>query len=150
MARPFRLHAVARLRESQRDALRARLGEAIQAASTLEDRQADLESELAGLRAAQRAALGVGEVDAASVLDAGRYELLLRSQQRAVADDQRQVEQEVERRRGDLAAAERELRALELLRERAEAAERKADQRRAQRRMDDLAAQAVVRRRAND
>lgn len=147
MARPFRLQAVARLRESQRDALRSRLGEALRAAEALQERRDGLEAELASLRTAQRAAIGIGEVSASRVLDAGRYELLLRSQQRAVADDQEKVETEVERRRKDLAAAERELRALELLRERSEAAERKADRRREQRRMDDLATRAATTRR---
>lgn len=147
MPSPFRLQAVARLRDSQRDALRARLGEALRAASALEERQTELDSELAALRAAQRSAIGVGEVSAARVLDAGRYELTLRLQQRGLAEDQAKIETEIERRRQDLAAAEREVRALELLRERTEAAERKADRRREQRRMDDLAAQAFLRNR---
>lgn len=141
MARPFRLQAVARVRERQRDAKRTRLAEGLRAVETVIQRQEELAQMLDTLNRQRRAALIDGASTAERLLDAGRYELALRSEQRVLADQRQQVEAEVERRRGELAEADRQVKALELLRQRNEQAERRASRRREARRLDEIATQ---------
>lgn len=137
MARPFRLQTVVRLREARRDAARAQLADAIRAAEVLESRQAELQSKFSELNEQRRVASE--SADTAWLLNAGRYELVLRSDQQNLRDNREAVGREIDRRRLAVAAAEQEVRALERLRERSERAERREKQRREAKRLDEFA-----------
>lgn len=141
MSRPFRLQAVARLRESARDAARARLAEALRAEEVLEDRGLDLERRFKELIEQRRVASE--SADTAWLLNAGRYELVLRGDQQELTKNVAAIEAEIQRRRDHVADAEREVRALELLKERAEKRKRAEEAKRAARRLDEFASQAV-------
>lgn len=150
MPRPFRLQTVLRLRETARDARRAQLADATRAAAVLGDRRAALATEIAGLVGSRREASAIGETDVAWLLNANRYELTLRTQEKEFAENQAKVEAEIERRSAALAEAEREVRALELLRERDERAERKAALRRESKRLDEFAGVAHTKRHGDE
>lgn len=145
MAKPFRLEAVARVRGARRDAARAHLADAMRAAAILATQREELEARFAELLEERR--LAATRVDTAWLLSAGRYELVLRADQRALAEKTDAVEREVDRRRLALAEAERELRAVELLRERALAAEREKAALREARALDEHASRTDHRRR---
>lgn len=137
MARPFRLQTVVRLREAKRDSARAQLGDALRAAEVLESRQEELQRKFAELNEQRR--LASESADTAWLLNAGRYELVLRNDQQTLQQNREAVEREIQRRRDALAAAEQEVKALEKLRERSEQAERQEQQKREARRLDEFA-----------
>lgn len=141
MSRPFRLEAVARMRESQRDAARAQLADALQAAEVLSGRHDEVLRQCDVLLEQRRVATASGTADANWLLNAGRYELVLRADEGRILENVRAIETEIDRRRELLANAEREVRALELLRERDERKAREEQNRRAARRLDEFASQ---------
>ncbi len=129
----FRLAPVLRLREATRDERRGRLAEALRLEAELQERLAGVERELHGaLRAAQQAA-SPGTVNVDRLIDAERFELTLRGECQQVRRQLQALIEEIERRRLALAAADREVRVLEMLRERQleshQAEERKGEQR---------------------
>src|SRR5688572_18931633 len=129
----FRLAPVLRLREATRDERRGQLAEALRLEPSLKERLAEVEGQLAGaLRAAQEAALP-GTVNVDRLIDAERFELALRGEHQQARRQLQALAEEIERRRLALAAADREVRVLEKLRERQlelhEAEERKVEQR---------------------
>lgn len=139
MSRPFRLQTVARLREAARDAARAQLADALRAMEVLEGRKADLVSRFNELTEQRRRASETA--DTAWLLNAGRYELVLRGDEKALAENRTQIEAEIDRRRQLVADAEREVKALDKLRERSERRERAERNKRQARRLDEFASQ---------
>ena len=137
MARPFRLQTVARLREAHRDAARAQLADALRAAEVLHERRAEVAARYRTLLEQRRAAMSDPAAGAAWLLSAGRYELVLRGDEKTLDDNLATVEKEIERRRQLLAEADREVRAIEVLRERAEERERAESNRREAKRLDE-------------
>ncbi len=137
MARPFRLQTVVRLREARRDATRAHLADALRAAEVIEGRQADLKQSFTELTEQRRRASETA--DTAWLLNAGRYELVLRGDERTLEENATKIEQEIERRRQAVAEAERELRALELLREKHERQQQIEAAKREAKRLDEFA-----------
>ena len=129
----FRLAPVLRLREATRDERRGQLAEALRLEAELSERIAHVESDLnLAVRAAQAAA-SPGTVNVDRLIDAGRYELTLRGERHQMQLQMQALGDEIERRRAVLAAADRDVRVLEKLREhqleRHEADERKREQR---------------------
>jgi flagellar FliJ protein len=116
----FRLETLLKLRDRIRDERRAELAQAYHAAEILGQRRQELEDELAGLIEQNRAAAGPGAVDVDRLLDARRYELVLRSHQQLNQQQQRALDAEIDRRRRALVEANREVRVLEKLREKQE------------------------------
>lgn len=141
MSRPFRLETVARLREAARDAARAQLADALRAAEVLEERKADLQRRFTELTEQRRSASE--SADTVWLLNAGRYELVLRGDEKSLADNTETVEAEIDRRRQLVAEAEREVKALDTLRERAEQRERQEKAKREARRLDEFASQSA-------
>lgn len=141
MARPFRLETVARLREQRRDAARAELADALRAAEVLETKRHELLGRFDELLEQRRRAAATA--DTAWLLSAGRYELVLRADERTLDKNIAAVEQEIDRRRQVVAEADRELRAIEILRERAKAAEKKEAARREAKLLDERAARTA-------
>jgi len=86
-----------------------------------------------------RRAAGPGQVDVDRLLEAQRYELALRAQQRHLEQQRRNLAQEIERRREALAEAEREVKVLEKLRERQQARHQYEENRREVKLLDEVA-----------
>ncbi|TWU00329.1 Flagellar FliJ protein [Botrimarina colliarenosi] len=135
MRRPFRLETVARLREARRDAARAQLADGLRAAEVLATKHEELTAQFTQLLEERR--LAAARLDTAWLMSAGRYELVLRADERTLNENIAAVDREIDRRRQLVAEADREVRAIEVLRERQEEAERKEAARREAKLMDE-------------
>lgn len=111
----FRLATLLKLRERLRDERRGQLAEALKLDDELRSRVHALDDELRGALRLQAPEPGAINVD--RLLDATRYELVLRAEQGQLRAQQAALAAELEKRREALAAADREVRALERLRE---------------------------------
>lgn len=141
----FRLETLQNVRQARRDERRVSLAEAFQAGALLDERQAELAAERTELRALQRSA-GSGQfLDVNRLLEAQRYELVLKARGQEIANQRSLLETETERRRQALVEADRDVRALELLDDR----QRREHQRQALRaeykQLDETAAQRHIR-----
>lgn len=109
----FRLATLLRLRESLRDEKRSELALALQADVALEERIRGIEDDLADLLAAAKRGASPGAINIDRLLNAQRYELLLRAEQQIAEEQRRLLAHEIERRREALVAADREVKVLE-------------------------------------
>jgi flagellar FliJ protein len=143
----FRLATLLRLRLAERDERRSDLENALAVAETLRHERRTLEAQqqdnLALLR--RLAAPGSGNVEA--LLQAHRYEAVLKAHSTQLTEKDTHAEREIQRRRMVLVEADRQVRVLEKLEQR-QAAEhqRQADKLEA-RRLDEVAALGYVRQR---
>jgi flagellar protein FliJ len=135
----FRLQTLQRLREMNRDEMRARLAEAYQAERILSEQRAAVDAETAALAAARRQMIDGGSFDVTRMLDAQRYQLLLEAQSRTMADQAARLTQEAETRRAALVEADRDVRVLDKLRERRLAQHRAAQEAADAKRLDEIA-----------
>jgi flagellar protein FliJ len=134
----FRLETLLKLRVATRDRAASALGEAQRAASLLEDQRSHLEYQREQLRQSKRRAL-MGEQHVAMLLAGDRFELDLSRQESDIVDKIRQVEREVARRRERLMEADRDVRGLEKVRDKAIEQHRIDELQREQNRLDDMA-----------
>ena len=141
----FRLAAVLRLRESQRDECRASLAEAYRVDDVLRQQIDRIARELELLKEFCRLKVSPGTVDIDPLVEAQRYELVARGQQRHIASQRETVAGEIERRRQALIEADREVRVLEKLRERKHEQHAQAEGLREAKRLDEVATQQVYR-----
>lgn len=119
MANPkFRLEAVRRVRSTERDETRGRLAEAFQAADKLAAERAQLSDELAGIRGFLDQTASAPRLDVNRMLAAQRYELVLRAQIADLDEKAKLVEEEINRRRAAVVAAEQRVKTLDLLEDR--------------------------------
>lgn len=137
-----RLQTVARLREAQRDALRRRLGEAQQAEQVLLSQRAQTEEEARELLEYRRETIEERGCDIQSLLATQRYEAALRVKLQAVGDDLQKVRQEINLRQAAAAEAQREVRVIELLNDRARERHQREEQRREDRSLDEFASRS--------
>src|SRR6476659_10570372 len=114
----FRLETLQKVRDAHRDQQRASLAEAFRAEQMLAESRAELAAEEQTMRELQREAATGRYLDVNRVLEAQRYDLLLKAQAEQMAKQAALLEAETERRRQVLVEADREVRALELLDER--------------------------------
>ncbi len=112
----FRLAALLKLREAERDERRGEYHEALRAVDVLRSQQTSLEDELGTLRAARGAKRGVLNIDL--LIQASQHELLLRAQVELLDKQIAEVQTEAERRRAKLLEADRAVKVLEKLRDR--------------------------------
>jgi flagellar export protein FliJ len=140
----FRLKTLLKLRENDRDGRRLELTEALRAEDILNEQMAIVRAEADWLKNQCRKAAGPGRVDVDRLLTAGRYELTLRAQERQLLDQQARLAEEIERRREALAAANREVKVLEKLRDRQAERHRREEDSRAQKQLDEIAQQRAV------
>jgi flagellar protein FliJ len=113
----FRLATLLKLREATRDERRAELAQAYRADDVLRDHSEQVQTELNSLREQCRNAAGPGTIDLDRLIEAQRYEIILKAQQRHLNEQRGRLAAEIERRRVALLAANREVRVLEKLRE---------------------------------
>jgi flagellar FliJ protein len=125
----FRLAALQKMREARRTQQRQALAEAFRAEQVLAETRASLVTEESELRLMQRSASEGKYLDVNKLLEAQRYELLLKARAQELAKQATLLAGETERRRQLLVEADREVRILELLDER----HRKEHQRKQQR-----------------
>lgn len=114
----FRLATLQKLREIQRDELRAKLAEAVQAQQILEEQLAQVTVDIADLQALRRQEVTSGQVQVESLLQAQRYQGVLLAQQATMREQSRLLMAEVERRRVAVVEADRQVKVLEKLHER--------------------------------
>jgi len=140
----YRMATLLRLRESARDERRIQLAQAYRAEEMLRSRQQQVAEELVALAGRIRAAAGPGAVDVDRLLDAQRFELVLKARQQQLAAQQEQIRAETQRRRQALVEANREVQVLEKLRERQFQRWRDEENRRETRRLDEVAQRSSI------
>ena len=114
----FRLATLRKLRESARDELRGKLAEAYQAVQKLEEQQLAIADEILALQDVQRRATEGATTSVNSLLEAQRYQAVLRVQQSTLRDHSKVLSTEVERRRQNVIEADQQVRILDKLNER--------------------------------
>ena len=144
MAERFRLATLLKLREQTRDERRRHLVEAQRAEDMLRQQMADLDAQLAAVRAEYGAAAAPGRVLVDRLVDAQRYEIVLHTQRQERARQEQLLAAEVERRRAALLEADREVRVLEKLREKQQERQREEDARQEVKRLDEVASRRAV------
>jgi flagellar FliJ protein len=137
----FRLEAVQRVREARRDEQRVALADAFRAEQILEESKAELAAEGESLRELQRSAAAGKYLNVNQLLEAQRYELLLRARSQELTKQAILLSAESERRRQLLVEADREVRVLEMLDDRHHREFNQEQQRKETKQLDDLATQ---------
>jgi flagellar FliJ protein len=140
----FRLAPLLRLRESVRDERRTALAEAYRALDILSERQTAVEREIESLTGDYRRSSAPGALDVDRLIRRHRHELLLRTNQKELARQHSILQQEIERRRDALVAADRDVRVLEKLRERQADRHAEIEAQREQKQLDEVATRRFV------
>jgi flagellar FliJ protein len=141
----FRLATFLRLREAARDERRAELAEAYRADDLLQERLEHVGRELGWLQAQWRRVSAPGTVDVDQLVEAGRYQLLLKAQQSQLDRQREAVAAEIERRRQALVDANRNVRVLEKLRQNQAQRHRQEENRQEIKQLDEVAGQRAAR-----
>ncbi len=135
----FRMAMLLKLREAARDEQRAELAQAYRADDVLAENLKEVEAEMKALEAQCRKAAGPGAIDLDTLIEAQRYEIVLKLQQRHLNEQRGKLAAEIERRRVALLAANREVRVLEKLRQRQLEQHNQAENRLDVKRLDEVA-----------
>lgn len=135
----FRLETLQKVREARRDEQRASLGEAFRAEQVLAENRSQLAAEQLAMRQMQREAVSGRYLDVNRLLEAQRYDLLLKAQSQELAKQAVLLQAETENRRQRLVEADREVRVLELLDERHRRAHIRAEDRKETKQLDEAA-----------
>jgi flagellar protein FliJ len=135
----FRLETLQKVREAHRDQQRSALAEAFRAEQVLAENRAQLAAEENELRQLKRSATDERYLDVNRLLEAQRYELLLRAQVQELEKQAVLLAAETERRRQVLVEADREVRVLELLDERHRRAHHREAERKETKLLDEAA-----------
>jgi flagellar FliJ protein len=143
----FRLQTLLRLRIAERDQRRAELAKALRAEEVLRAEEQRVADEQAQLARQAQALKNPGSADVDSLLQTHRYEVVLLSQRKQIVSQLNQVQAESERRRLVLVEADRQVRVLEMLRDRQLTAYRQAAEREEIKEFDEMAIVAANRRR---
>ena len=135
----FRLETLRRLRVVHRDQQRSALADAFRAEQVLVERRAELVREQAELRGIQLAAIGSPHLNVNQLVEAQRYQTILVVQEQQLADQERRLAEEIERRRLVLVEADRAVRVLDLLDEKHRREHRRQAERQETKRLDEVA-----------
>jgi flagellar FliJ protein len=112
----FRLKAVAKLREQARDRVAEAVAEVQEAQRIVQEQIAQLQREIDdALKQRQTASVGIVRID--RLLMVQRHQLMLEAQREQAAQQLKLLEEEYERRRALLVEAEKEVKAMEKLKE---------------------------------
>jgi flagellar export protein FliJ len=141
----FHLETLRKVRQARRDERRLALAEALRADELLSERQADLATEKSELRALQRSAASGQFFDVNRLVEAQRYELVLRARGQEIANQRALLETETELRRQALVEADRDARALDLLDERQRTEHQRRSLRQQNKQLDEIALQRHAR-----
>lgn len=135
----FRLSTLKKLRESHRDEMRLKLGEAYRAERLLEERAAAIRTEEAEAQIAQRHILDAKTPNVSQLLDTQRYVAVLRSELTTLHSQSQMLATEIEKRRQSLIAADQQVRVLDKLHDRQLAAHKSEALREEMKAMDEIA-----------
>lgn len=135
----FRLATLLKLREARRDQARIALAEAFLAEQVLAEQMADIAQQQAALLALQRAAAAEKYLNIGRLLEAQRHELLLEGSEQQLTRQQSLLLVETERRRLALVEADRDVKSLELLKDRQHNEHSKEERRRETKELDEAA-----------
>jgi flagellar protein FliJ len=135
----FRLATLQKLREARRDQERTALAEAFRAEQILAEHRSALSAEQAALRNLQRDVVAERYLDVNRLLEAQRYELVLKTREQELARQKELLAVETERRRQAVVEADREVRVLELLDDRHRRQHQREQQRQETKQMDEAA-----------
>lgn len=141
----FRLATLLRLREAARDERRRELAEAYRVDDLLRQRLDGVSGQLGRLQDHCRKLTGPGAVDVDRLVEAQRYELALKAQRSQLGQQREAVAAEIERRRGALVEANRDVRVLEKLRENQVRQHGREENRREIKQLDEVASQRAIR-----
>ena len=141
----FRLATLLRLREVTRDERREELAEAFRADNVLSERIDHVEEELGWMERTCRTLAAPGTVDVDRLVDAERYERVLRSQRDELGGQREAVGAEIQRRRQKLLGANRNVRVLEKLRDKHAARHRGRENRQELKQIDEVAQRCTAR-----
>ena len=112
----FRFDAIRRLADQGRDEARLRLAEAQKALGIIDQRINEIAEQQDSLRSEVTGSL-VGQISVDALLHRGRYGMQIEIEHRDLLDQRKQIEAEIDRRRGRLTLAEQECRKFERLKE---------------------------------
>jgi flagellar export protein FliJ len=140
----FRLATYLRLREAVRDERRSHLAQAYRAEALILREQGRLDAESAAAAAKIRDAAGPGQINADRLLDAQRYQVVLRAQSQHLAEQHEQVNAEIQRRHHALVEANRDCQVLEKLRARQQEQHRYQENRREIGHLDEIGQRRTV------
>lgn len=143
----FRLETLLKLREARRDEQRSALAQAFHAEQVLADNRRALADEQAALRDVQRSATAGRYLNVNRLMEALRYDLVLRSSEQELDQQEKLLAVEIERRRLALVEADRAVRTLELLDERHRRQHTQRQQRLETKQLDEVASIQQARRR---
>ncbi len=130
---PFRLKSVATLREQARDRIAEAVAEVQEAQRIVREQIAQLQREIEdALKQRQMASTGIVRID--RLLLVQRHQLMLEAQREQAVQQLRLLEEEYERRRALLVEAEKEVKAMEKLKETQKARWSKSNSRRSRNR----------------
>ena len=141
----FRLATLLKIREAARDERHARLAQAYEAEETLKGRKTDLEEQRVGLRQRFHEAAQPGPVDLDQLVESHRYEMVVMAEEQVLVDQMKLIGEEIERRRGALVEADREVQVLERLREKQQNRHREEAMRQEMKELDEIAGQLARR-----
>lgn len=140
----FRLETVLKLRRSQRDERRHHLAEALEAEQILLEHERQLDEEVVRVREHLRSGSKPGELHVDNLINAHRYELVLRTRRGQIEQQKQQVAAEVERRRQALVEADKQVRMLEKLEEKQRLKHRHEELEREMKHLDETAQQRAA------
>ncbi len=141
----FRLDTLLRLRGITRDERRQRLAQAYEADEIIKRQREELQSELARLMENCRQASEPGTVSIDRLLEAQRYEVVLRAYDQQAVEQRKAVAAEIDVRHQALVEADREVRVLEKLREKQLRRYRDEENRQEIKQLDEVAGQLAAR-----
>ncbi len=139
----FRLSTLQKLRETHRDEMRSKLGEAFQAERLLGEQVEAVHAEEAELVETHRRSLQSGTTDVNQLLNVQRYSASLKGQLATMGKQMEMLGAEIEKRRLALVEADQEVRVLEKLHERQLDAHRSQVLRAEAKVMDEIASRTV-------
>ena len=142
----FRLATLLRLREATRDERRAELAEAYHVDDVLRRHIDEVAEELNRLERECRKVAAPGTVNLDRLIDAQRYDLVLRSRQSELHGQREAIGAEIQRRREKLLTADRDVRVLEKLREKHALRHQQEESRREAKQIDEVAQRCAARR----
>lgn len=140
----FRLATYLRLREALRDERRSHLAQAYRAEEMILREERRLEAESATVAAKVRDAARPGEINVDRLLDAQRYQTILKAQQQHLAGQREVLAAEIQRRHQALVEANRDVQVLEKLRGRQRDEHRYQENRREIAHLDEIGQRRTV------
>src|SRR6186713_1821055 len=144
----FRLQTVLQLRIAERDERRGELAKALRAAEILQERRTQLAEEMQENQELARQLSKPGSADINRIVQARRYEAILKGTLAQLVVQEKQVAAEVERRRQTLTEADRQVRVLEKLESRKREEFERQELRQEMKQMDEVAASSFIRQRS--